>query len=218
MQAIIISTSFLGYMFLLLQCRSSANNGAKDLTEALSKNTSLQLLNRRTIRTVPLMISSLVLYSINHQNNFLQLGWDEQSGLTTIFLLGLCLLVSVYTALQLKNRISVTITTKESAGYFSLRVPGLVIYEIFFRGVLLGILLEHFSMPVAIALNIILYAFAHAFSSRKEFIGSFFFGLLLCYLTILNHSIYPAVLLHLFLALPYESILVSKYQSLTKKI
>jgi membrane protease YdiL (CAAX protease family) len=217
MQTIIITTIFLGYMFLLLQYRASANNRAKDLTEALSKNTSLRVLNQRTVRTIPLMILSLVLYSINRQNNFLQPGWNEKSGLVTILLLGLCFLVSANSALHLKDRVIRAITKKESAGYFSLRVPGLIIYEIFFRGVLLGIFLEYFSMPVAIASNIILYAVAHVFSSRREFIGSFFFGLLLCFITILNHSVYPAVLLHLFLALPYESILVSKYQLLTKK-
>jgi membrane protease YdiL (CAAX protease family) len=218
MQAIIISTSFLGYMLLLVQCRSSANNGAKDLTETLSKNTSLQVLNRRIIKTTPLMILSLVFYSANRQNNFLKFEWDEKSSLLTMLLSGLCFLVSVYTVLHLKDRISLVVTRKDGAGYFSLRVPGLIIYEMFFRGVLLGIFLEYFSTPVAIALNIILYAFAHAFSSRREFIGSFFFGLLLCFMTILNHSVYPAVLLHLFLALPYESILLFKYQLLTKKI
>src|SRR6266498_3696993 len=109
MQTIINTTSFIGYLFLLLQCRTSANNGAKDLAEALSKNTSLQLLNRKTLRTAPLMILSLVLYSINRQNNFLQSGWNEKAGMVMMLLLGLCFLVSAYSALHLKDRISLAI-------------------------------------------------------------------------------------------------------------
>jgi len=215
MQAILIITSLLCYVFLVLQYKASAGKGIKDLTEALSEN-ALQLLNKRTIVTVPLMIVCVILYSIADRNDFLQFRWNEKSDFLTSLSLCVCLLFSVYSADHIRN-IAGTISAKERIIYFSLRIPGLIIYEIFFRGVLLGIFLEWCSMPIAVALNIALYALAHVFGSRKEFIGSIPFGLLLCYLTFSSQSIYPSVLLHMFLALPYESILFTKCQLLTKQ-
>lgn len=216
MQAIIIIVIIISYLVLLFQFRTATKNGARDIAAALSGKNSLSLLNRRTINTTPLMILSLLLCSNNYQNIFFRFGWNEKFSLITILLLCLCLSVSVYSGLNSTEKSATTISTRERIAYVGLRIPGLIIYEIFFRAVLLGIFLEWLSIAAAIILNVILYAIAHAFSSRREFFGSFLFGLVLCYLTVLNQSIYPAVLLHLCLALPYETILLAKHQLLTK--
>lgn len=218
MQAITIIVILSSYVFLLFQYRRTANSGARDIAEALIEKNSLHLLNKRMPNTTPLMLLSLTICCVTQEDSFLRFGWNGKltSGLILFFCL--CFLVSVYSGLQSKEKLSAAISIGESRNYLSLRVPGLIIYEIFFRGVLLGISLEWFSTPFAVALNIILYAIAHAFSSRKEFIGSIVFGLLLCYITILFDSILPAIILHLGLALPYESILLTKCQLLTKKI
>jgi membrane protease YdiL (CAAX protease family) len=218
MQAIIIIVVLSGYVFLLFQYKVSTKSGARDIAEALSGKSSLQLLNRRTIATAPLMILSLVLCLATRRNIFFKFNLNEKLTSISLLLLCFCFLVSVYSGFQSKEKLNETISADESINYLFLRIPGLIIYEMFFRGVLFGIFLEWFSMPVAVALNVILYAMAHAFSSRKEFVGSIPFGLLLYYITILHQSIFPAVLLHLSLALPYESILLIRCQLLTKKI
>lgn len=217
MQAITITVISLAYLVILFQYRFATKNGARDIASALADKDSLQLLNRRTINTTPLMLFSLLLCSANHQNVFLSFSANEKSAWITILLLCLCFSVSVYSGLQAKAKNGAIVSIQETIGYLSLRIPGLIIYEIFFRGVLFGIFLEWFPVSVAIILSVVLYAIAHAFSSRREFIGSFVFGIVLCYVTILNRSIYPAVLLHLSLAVPYETILLTKHQLLTKK-
>ena len=217
MQAIIIIVVALAYLIILLQYRASTKSGARDIAAALSEKNSLQLLNRRTINSSPLMILSLLLYFSDHQNIFFRFGWDEKFSLIIILLLCLCFSVSVYSGLQPGEKSRSVVSTQETISYLSLRIPGLIIYEMFFRGVLLGFFLEWLPISVAILLNMVLYALAHAFSSRREFFGSLPFGLILCYLTILNQSIYPAVLLHLCLALPNETIFLTKHQLLTKK-
>jgi membrane protease YdiL (CAAX protease family) len=216
MQAILIITNLVCYLMLLFQYRKTSNKGAKDLAEALANN-SLQLMNSRTLTTVPLMILSIAFYKVAGHRDFLGLVWSKDSGMLTVSSLFLSLIISVVSSHYSKTVANSIIFLKQKVIYFSIRIPGLVAYEIFFRGVLLGVALEYFSMPVAILSNTVLYALAHAFATRKEFIGSIPFGLLLCSITLLNGSVYPSVLLHLFLALPYESILFSKCQLLTKK-
>jgi len=214
---IIVTLCFLSYLLLVLQYRLVAGKGAQDLTAVLLRNGHLQLLNKRALTTIPLMLLCIIVYSIQDQYHFLQAVLNEKASLQTTLLVSSCLLVSVYSTDQFKKIIRTNISIKEIIIYFTIRIPGLVIYETFFRGVILGICLEWFSVTVAILVNIVLYAVAHAFGSRKEFLGSIPFGFLLCYITVLNHSVYPAVLLHLVLALPYEAILFTKCQLLTKK-
>lgn len=217
MQAITIIAFITSYLVILFQYQASTKSGARDIAAALSEKNSLQLLNRRTVNSTPLMILSLLLCFSDHQNVFLRFGWNENFSLITILLLCLCFWLSVYSGFQLKWKPNAAISTWESLSYLSFRIPGLIIYEIFFRGVLFGIFLEWFSIYSAIILDIVLYAAAHAFSARREFLGSIPFGLVLCGITILNQSVYPAVLVHLCLALPYETILLTKHQLPTKK-
>jgi len=218
MQTTVTIASIFCYVFLVLQYKTSASRGAKDLTAVLIENGSLKLLNARNVKTGSIIFLCTVLYLISGQNNFFLFRWNESFSFITILLSGICLLISVYGTRSVSNTIAAGISLRERMGYFSFRIPGLIVYEIFFRAVLLGIFLEWFPTPIAVVLNIALYSLAHAFGSRKEFLGSIPFGVLLCFVTILNQSIYPSVMLHLVLALPYESILFSKCQLLTKKI
>jgi membrane protease YdiL (CAAX protease family) len=217
MQVLTIIASVMGYLFLLMQYNLSASAGAKDLTEVLSENNSLRLLNQRTYKTMVMAMLCIVLYSLRPLNSFLEFHWNENFVAETILLFIVCFLVSIGSAIHFETMNRPAISIKERIIYFSLRVPGLIVYEIFFRGVLLAIFLEWFPVPVAVGLNIILYAAAHAFGSQKEFVGSIPFGFLLCSVTVLNGSVYPSVLLHLLLALPYEIMLFAKCQLLTKK-
>lgn len=217
MQVIIIIVIILAYLLILFQYKASAKNGARDIADALPENHSIQLLNRRTVNTIPLMFLSLVLCSANHKNVFLSFSQNEKFTWALILLLCLGFFVSISSGLQLRTKPGAFVSVRDGISYLSLRIPGLIIYEIFFRGVLFGILLEWLSVSAAIVVNVVLYAIAHVFSSRREFWGSFLFGAVLCYVTILNQSIYPAVLLHLSLAVPYEAILLTKHQLLTKK-
>lgn len=92
----------------------------------------------------------------------------------------------------------------------------LIVYEFFFRGVMLFIMIEDTGMIAAIILNLIFYVFVHWFDKQERY-GSLIMGVILCGLVIYHHSIWPAIIIHLSLALSYEISLLIKYRSSFKK-
>lgn len=93
----------------------------------------------------------------------------------------------------------------------------LIVYEFFFRGVLLFIMLSDLGTVAAIAINIVLYVFIHWFD-KKERYGSVPMGLLLCVVSIYYRSVWPAIAIHMALALSHEITLLIKNRSLIKKL
>lgn len=89
--------------------------------------------------------------------------------------------------------------------FFVFRISFLIAYEFWFRGIFLYDLLLAFSVPVAIGINVFLYALIHYFSGPKEALSSILFGVILCLITIDIGAVWPAVLIHLSLSLSFES-------------
>ena len=102
--------------------------------------------------------------------------------------------------------------------YFFIRGFFLVIYEFFFRGILLQSVISDAGIEWAIVVNLVLYAIAHIYSSRKELIGSLPFGLLLCIITIKLQSVWPAIVIHLLLSFGYEVKIAYIYSQSVKSI
>lgn len=88
--------------------------------------------------------------------------------------------------------------------YFPLRTIFIILYELFFRGVLFFATMALFSVYIAIPVNIVLYYFAHILGDRKESNGSILFGLILCAIAFYYSSFWPAAIVHLALTLSYE--------------
>jgi len=206
------------YLVLLIQYKKAAIKGAKDLLQSLINETSLHSLNNRTLLTAPMIFVSIIAYSLVSSKITLELSVSSWQFFEIIVLCCLCFLVSIFSGFIISPHYCCNISLKEKIKYFSIRIPGLIVYEIFFRGVLLEIFLQFLSIPFSIALNIFLYALAHAFCSRKEFFGSILFGFVLCCIAIINRSAYPCVLMHLAIALPYEMIILNKYHPTIKNI
>ena len=97
------------------------------------------------------------------------------------------------------------------------RIVFLIVYEWFFRGLLLIKSCELFGNVNAVVINILLYTLAHFHKGKKEIIGCIPFGLLLCAFTIWWQSIWPAVAIHLLLASRYEWRPVYLFFNLQKK-
>jgi membrane protease YdiL (CAAX protease family) len=114
------------------------------------------------------------------------------------------------------NNLPSSLNAFSLATYLLLRIVFLVLYECFFRAVLLFVLLTELEVMPAILINTILYTLAHCYSNRKEIIGCIPFGFLLCVITLLHLSIWPAIIIHLALAMSYEITLVSNKQSSIK--
>ena len=204
------------YVFLLIQYKKATEKGSKGLLEALNASRSLHDLNNRTVSTAPLMLLSLACCMLVPGSTMLRPDFASWQWFEILFLSGLCFLISGATAFAVSGPIPSRVRRKEQVRYFSIRIPGLILYELFFRGVVLGVTMQFFSAGFSIALNILLYAVAHVSSLRKEFFGSILFGFALCYTAIRNQSVYPCVLMHLSIALPHEIILLNRYQRTIK--
>jgi membrane protease YdiL (CAAX protease family) len=77
-------------------------------------------------------------------------------------------------------------------------------YEFLFRGIVLYASLEIMAPFWAVVFNITLYAIAHLPKSKDEVIGAFFFGILLCLVTINTGNIWFAVAIHFIHAFSIE--------------
>ena len=97
-----------------------------------------------------------------------------------------------------------------------IRTLFLIVYEFFFRGVVLFIMAEDLGATTAVIINLILYALVHWFD-KKERYGSLLMGIILCSLSMYYHSVWPAIIIHLSLALSNEITLLVNNKSLLKK-
>jgi membrane protease YdiL (CAAX protease family) len=96
------------------------------------------------------------------------------------------------------------------------RILFLIIYEFFFRGAVLLIMTKDFGIVVAVIVNLILYTLVHWFDKRERY-GSILMGIILCSVSIYYHSVWPAIIIHLSLALSHEITLLINNKSLIKK-
>lgn len=97
-----------------------------------------------------------------------------------------------------------------------IRTLFLIVYELFFRGTMLVIMIEDIGVGIAVILNLGFYMLVHWFDKRERY-GSLLLGIVLCGVTIYYYSIWPAVIIHLSLALSHEITLLVKNKSLIKK-
>jgi membrane protease YdiL (CAAX protease family) len=101
--------------------------------------------------------------------------------------------------------------------FILLRTLFLIIYEIFFRGIMLFCLIGDFGIAVAVFINLLLYVLIHWQSDKKERYGSVLMGLVLCFITIYYQNVWPAIAIHLMLALSNEIGILITNRSLIKK-
>lgn len=97
-----------------------------------------------------------------------------------------------------------SLATSVLFSYIITRFLYLSAYEIFLRGCVLSILTEMFGVWTSIVINTLLYGVLHAFAPRKEILASVLFGPVLCLLTIQFQALWPAIALHLLVAVFYE--------------
>ena len=102
--------------------------------------------------------------------------------------------------------------------FILLRTLFLFFYEIFFRGVILFCMIEDFGIAVAVFINLLLYVLIHWQSEKKERYGSVLMGLALCFLSIYYQNVWPAIVVHLTLALSNEIGLLITNRSLIKNL
>ncbi|HEU4859839.1 MAG TPA: hypothetical protein VFT15_08385, partial [Chitinophagaceae bacterium] len=83
-------------------------------------------------------------------------------------------------------------------------------------GALLFVMIEDLGLITAVIVNLILYVLMHWFDKRERY-GSVIIGIILCGASIYYQSAWPAVLIHLSLALSHELFLLINNKSRIKK-
>lgn len=100
--------------------------------------------------------------------------------------------------------------------FILVRTLFLIVYESFFRGVMLFVMIEDLGVITAVIVNLILYVLIHWFDNREKY-GSVIMGIILCGASIYYQSVWPAILIHLSLALSHEVFLLINSKSRIKK-
>jgi membrane protease YdiL (CAAX protease family) len=203
---------------LLQQFYVASRRGYRSIADVAARGGSLDILNQRHAVSAAAM-AALALYVGFTKKEWLLLGASQgvRVGVLTFSLGAAAFTISLAAAtqavLKLKPVGSIAGATET---YLFLRALFLFFYEIFFRAVLLSYCIQFTGVPVAIAINVALYVAAHAFSTRQELLGTVPFGILLCLVTLSAKSVWPAVLLHLLLGLPYDVFILSVFKFSTK--
>lgn len=206
------------FSVLLKQFRVAFRQGCNSTADALATGSSLRILNQRHLISGAAM-AALALYIFIAKREWLLLGTSPKVEVTVLtFILGtIAFAISLMSASKAIRTLKAPAHVSGNAvSYIAIRALFLILYEIFFRAILLNFCISLTSVPAAIAINVILYAVAHAFSSQQELLGTVPFGIFLCLITLYATSIWPAVLLHLLLGLSYDVFILFDTQLSTK--
>jgi membrane protease YdiL (CAAX protease family) len=207
------------YAVLLVQFYRAFKKQCISTADVVTKNGDLAVLNQRHAFCLLVMVATILLVGCT-ESRWLMLQPPIHTGsvIFTTIAGAAAVAVSTRAARQVLQARTLASTPGSPHFYLFLRGLFLVAYELFFRAILLQFCLVWLAMPAAIVINVVLYAGAHLFSTRQELIGTVPFGLLLCGITLYSQSILPAILIHLFLGLPYDLLLFSTLKLRTKTI
>jgi membrane protease YdiL (CAAX protease family) len=207
------------FTVLVIQFYNASKKGFNSTTDIVLKGGQLGVLNQRHLISLMVMLIAVVYgYLKNPDWLLLALPTTKALWLTIIAAVAACIVSTATARKALRNDMPVDSSTGPVGTYLFIRALFLIVYELFFRGLLLSFCLVFTSVPVAIAINVVLYAIAHAFSTRQELIGTVPFGILLCLLTLYTGSVWPAVVIHLLLGLPYDLLILTAPKHKTKML
>jgi membrane protease YdiL (CAAX protease family) len=195
-----IALVLAGYIFLVKQFQAGASKHTASITEVFESGKPLERLITQ-YWNILLALLCCIFFMVNKStiNN----EFKHHSMWLPITICITALLVSMRMKLP-ASPAKQAISSKESRYYIFIRSSYLVIYEWFFRGLLLQVSMEYFSVETAVCINVLLYCIAHAYSARHELIACVPLGFLFCWLRLEYGSILFPVMLHLCMAIPFE--------------
>lgn len=205
------------FVVLLTQFYIASKQGCNSTANVVATGSSLTILNRRHAISSAAMAVLLLYIGIVKRDWLLLRASPSVEVVVLTFILGTAAFsVSLAAATREVNKLELPTPVSGSETYLILRALFLILYEFFFRAILFSFCLQFTSVPVAIAINVVLYTIAHLFSTRQELLGTVPFGILLCLVTLYSRCIWPAVLLHLLLGLPYDVLVLAASKFSTK--
>lgn len=221
----LITYCLLLFVFVLLMQAEAFTyiKKSRGLLQIVTQNGNISLLNKKHIVfTMLLTLVSVYWFSLKKHSHLLIFPTlQNERVLVSIILLLAAIMLGCSTA---KKRFpccpsfTMVLTSATSFRFILFRTFFLITYELFFRGALLFMVAKDVGERTAVAINVLLYGLVHSFSGRKEFIGTVPFGLLLCVISFWYQSVWPAVIIHLGLALSFEISVLFNQKSSIKTI
>jgi membrane protease YdiL (CAAX protease family) len=216
------SMLLLYYGLFLIAVYTTTKNGSGHLGEILERNGETGVLFNRLLAGILFLgtgtAHAIMLRDVNRE--IFEWPWDESNAFLWMIICGIAIIAGTSSALKeifSHKAITATQPLHFSLSYTSVRVFFLIVYEFFFRGVVLFTVIQDAGIITAVLINLALYVFIHWFN-KKERYGSILMGLVLCGLAIYYQSVWPAIAVHVSLALSHEITLLISYYSPRKKI
>ena len=203
---VLMAIGYMGYFIISFAYKLLNIN---TLSDGLTSYKAFNLLNIKHL--VGIFLFGIGFWVYRKDFDFLIINSGLNNAISNIFLL-IIVIASGFVSMQsakkgLSELDNLSFARREDQLlYFSVRLPFLFIYELFFRGVLLHSSLLYTNLVIAIFINLLLYTLVHSFNSKKEIIGCVPFGIILCLFSYYTNSIWPAFLIHATLSFTHEFI------------
>jgi len=212
----------LYYSLFLVAVYTSARCKSSNLEEVLTMKGEPGVLFSRLVAGVLFLGTGTVHVTLFRDINLEIFEWPVYDGSSVIWLAlcGLAVITGTGSALKTISGYRNTapgLPLHFSFSYTGLRILFLVVYEFFFRGVVLFITIGDAGIITAVIINLSLYVIIHWFHVKERY-GSIPMGLILCSLAIYYQSVWPAIVVHAALALSHEITLLISYYSSAKKL
>jgi membrane protease YdiL (CAAX protease family) len=210
----------LYYFFFFKTTRNSFKKGSGQLEDVLSGKGEPGILFTRLISGIFLLgIGSATLFiKINIDADIFTLSSGDYTGSIWIIIAAVMItgFLSAFKKVFPANNSNHFLPSYLPLSYVFIRILFMIVYEFFFRGMMLFAMIEDLGLVTAVIINLVLYTLVHWFD-KKERYGSVFMGIILCSVSIHYHSVWPAIIIHLSLALSNEITLLVNNKSLIKK-
>ena len=206
------------YSMFFIAVSTGAKSGSGQLKDVLAGKGEAGILFTRLMSGIFFLgIGSVVLFERRDLDiHIIGLAWDGDYILWILAIAAIIVGISSALKIPVNNNSLHSLPLHLPVSFVLIRTLFLVVYEIFFRGIMLVIMMEDMGVGMAIILNLIFYVIVHWFDKQERY-GSLVMGIALCGVTIYYSSIWPAVIIHLSLALGHEITLLIKNKSLIKK-
>ncbi len=198
------------YVIFFKAIHHAWEKGGKKIMESNNKVAGISRTSHLQITGI-ILLGLPVTIKLTGQTEFLSFPKDPDHYLILIAVfLSFFLFVVLWIFATQKNKqhsvfsYPLNISPGAAVSYFLFRSIFLVTYEFFFRGILLFNLAIIAGIILSISVNIFLYVILHLFDNRQTIIGAIPFGIVLCWLSWETQSVWPAVIIHLIVALTYE--------------
>lgn len=209
---------FFYYSLFFIAVSTGAKSGSGQLNDVLAGRGEAGVLFSRLMAGIFFLgIGSIVLFERRElDTRIISLSWN--GNYIVWILTAAALIMGISSALKkpAANNLLHSFPLQFPVSFVLIRTLFLMVYELFFRGIMLVIMMEDMGLVIAIIFNLVFYVLVHWFDKQERY-GSLVMGLVLCGVTIYYYSVWPAVIIHLSLALGHEITLLIKNKSLINK-